>query len=110
LPKHELFEIHHSTISTHHAKEGYDYPTIRLPHTFSTLAGLSTSIYQTVHDGALAFLVVGLLLTKVKKAQENQKTSPLAPNPRRYTSITILFDRELQDIYRVIAYIRRRLF
>jgi hypothetical protein len=53
-----LSEIHHSKISLHHAKEGYRYPTIRLPHTFLKLAGLPTSIYQTVYDGALAFLVV----------------------------------------------------
>jgi len=45
-------------ISLHRAKAGYDYPTIRLPHTFAKLAGLPTRIYQTVHDGALAFLVV----------------------------------------------------
>jgi hypothetical protein len=32
--------------------------TIRLPHTFSKLAGLPTRIYQTVQDGALAFLIV----------------------------------------------------
>ncbi len=53
-----LSEIHSSTISLHHAKEGYDYPTIRLPHTLSKLAGLPTRIYQTLHEGALAFLVV----------------------------------------------------
>jgi hypothetical protein len=58
LPKHELLEVHRSRISLHHAKSGYDYPTIRLPYMFSKLAGLSTHIYQTVHDGALAFLVV----------------------------------------------------
>jgi len=39
-------------------KTGYDYPTVWLPHTFTKLAGLSTRIYQTIHDGALAFLVV----------------------------------------------------
>jgi hypothetical protein len=39
-------------------KRGDNYPTIRLPHTFSSLAGLHTKIYQTVHNGALAFLVV----------------------------------------------------
>ncbi len=53
-----LLEVHRSKISLHHAKEGYDYPTIRLPHTLSKLAGLPMKIYQTVHDGALAFLVV----------------------------------------------------
>ena len=40
------------------AKAGYNYPTIRLPHTFSKLAGSSTRIYLTVHEWALAFLVV----------------------------------------------------
>ena len=58
LPTHELLEIHCGKISLHHAKAGYNYPTIRLPHTFSKLAGLSTRIYQTVHEGVLAFLVV----------------------------------------------------
>ncbi len=53
-----LTSIHTSAISVHHAKKGYDYPIIRLPHTFSKLVGLSTSIYQTVHNGALAFLVI----------------------------------------------------
>ncbi|MGZ4928837.1 MAG: hypothetical protein ACXV76_11295, partial [Halobacteriota archaeon] len=51
-------EIHRSKISLHRAKAGYDYPTVRLPHQFSCLAGLTTRIYQTVHKGALAFLVV----------------------------------------------------
>ena len=58
LPKSGLFEIRRGKISLHHAKTGYSYPTIRLPHTFSKLAGLPTRIHQTVHDGALAFLVV----------------------------------------------------
>jgi hypothetical protein len=40
--KDELLEIHHSKISLHRAKTGYNYPTIRLPHTFSRLAGLPT--------------------------------------------------------------------
>ncbi|MGB9370673.1 MAG: hypothetical protein WCB79_01880 [Halobacteriota archaeon] len=53
-----LLEIHRSKISLHHAKAGYDYPAIRLPFTFSALVGLSTRIFQTVYDEALAFLVV----------------------------------------------------
>ena len=47
MPKHELLEIRRSKISLHHAKEGYSYPTSRLPYKFSQLAGLSTRIYQT---------------------------------------------------------------
>jgi hypothetical protein len=58
LPKNELLEIHRSKISLHRSKANYGYPTIRLPHKLSTLAGLATRIFQTVHDGALAFLVV----------------------------------------------------
>jgi len=58
LPRHKLLEIHHSTISLHSAKANYNYPTIRLPYYLSPLAGMSARIYQMVHDGALAFLVV----------------------------------------------------
>jgi hypothetical protein len=39
-PKHELLETHRSKISPHHAKTRYDYPTIRLPFTFSGHIGL----------------------------------------------------------------------
>jgi hypothetical protein len=72
--EHSLFEIHRSKISLHRAKEGYDYPTIRLPHTFSKLAGLSMRIYQTVYDGALAFLVV---LSATENAAVSTKSSAL---------------------------------
>jgi hypothetical protein len=58
MPNRQLFEIYRSNILAHHAKAGYDYPTIRLPFTVSGRIGLPTRIYQTVHDGALAFLVV----------------------------------------------------
>lgn len=76
-----LLEIHHSKISLHHAKTGYDYPTIRLPHTFTKLAGLSTRIYQTVHDGALAFLVVVSQSggTGNNELKENAAESPKRP-------------------------------
>ena len=40
IPKHELLEINRSKISLHRSKAGYDYPTIRLPHTFSKLEEL----------------------------------------------------------------------
>jgi hypothetical protein len=71
LPKNELLEIHRSKISLHHAKAGYDYPTIRLPHTFSKLAGLSTRIYQTGHEGAPAFLVIISPNEKALKSSES---------------------------------------
>jgi hypothetical protein len=56
LPKHQLLEVHHSKISLHRAKAGYGYPTIRLPHTFNSLAGLSTKISQLCAKGRLLFL------------------------------------------------------
>jgi len=65
--------VRHSTISLHHAKEGYDYPIVRLPHTFSKLAGLPTKIYQTIHEGALAFLVV---ISPSNSVSENSAESP----------------------------------
>ena len=68
--KMDLLGIHQSKISLHNAKSGYSYPTIRLPHTFSALVGLSTRIYQTVQHGALAFLVV------VSSADTASESSP----------------------------------
>jgi hypothetical protein len=41
-----LLEVHRSKISLHHAKADYDYPTIRLPHYLSPLAGMSTRIFK----------------------------------------------------------------
>ncbi len=78
---HELLEIHRSKISLHHAKSGYDYPSIRLPHTFTTLAGPSTRIYQTIHEGALAFLVV---VSSSHKGEERraQKSENFATSSR----------------------------
>jgi len=72
----ELYPVYQGTISAHHAKAGYDYPTVRLPHTFSELVGLPTRIYQTLHDGALAFLVV---IAPADAASDNVKISPKSP-------------------------------
>jgi hypothetical protein len=74
LPKHDLLEIHRSKISLHRAKSGYDYPTIRLPYTFSKLAGLSMRIYQTIFDGSLAFLTV---ITPTENAAKIAKSPAL---------------------------------
>jgi len=78
-----LHEIHRATIRSHHAKVGYDYPTIRLPFTFSGLIGRSTRIFQTVHEGALAFLVVVSSASKVGVSspdkRENAFSSADAP-------------------------------
>jgi hypothetical protein len=83
VPNHDLMEVHRSKISLHHARTDYNYPTIRLPHTFSKLAGLQTCIYQTVHDGALAFLVV--VSSSNKSEEENQKKSENLATDSRYS-------------------------
>jgi hypothetical protein len=72
----DLLQIHRSKISLHAAKADYRYPIIRLPHTFSKLAGLPTRIYQTVYEGALAFLVV---IASTDTESDNAKTSSKAP-------------------------------
>jgi hypothetical protein len=72
LPESALLEIHRSKISLRRAKTGYNYQTIRLPDRFSKLAGLPTRIYQTVHDGALAFLVV---ISATENVTESAKSS-----------------------------------
>jgi hypothetical protein len=71
-----LHQIHRSKISLHRAKVNYSYPTIRLPHTFSVLAGLPAQIFQTVHDGALAFLVVVSSSNTHKKESMNKLENP----------------------------------
>jgi hypothetical protein len=76
MPNHELPEFHRSKISLHRAKLGYDYPTIRLPHTFSRLVGLSTRIYQTIQEGTLAFLVV---VSPKEDASKAPKSSVFTP-------------------------------
>ncbi len=65
-------EIHRSKISLTRARAGYDYPTIRLPFAFSRLIGLSTRIYQTVHEGALAFLVVVSLGSTARESSRHR--------------------------------------
>jgi len=83
MPNHELFETHSSKISLTRAKKGYAYPVTRLPYTFSKLAGLPTQIYQTMHNGALAFLVV--VSSSNKNEEENQKKSENLATDSRYS-------------------------
>jgi hypothetical protein len=83
LPKREPLQIHRGKISLHHAKAGYSYPTIRLPRYLAeSLAGLSTRTYQTVHDGALAFLVVVLNKPAENTAEAVTKRESTGKSPR----------------------------
>ncbi len=76
IPKSELLEIYRSKISLHRAKAGYNYPTVGLPHTFAKLTGLPTRIFQTVFEGAIAFLVV---ISPSNSILENCAESPQSP-------------------------------
>ena len=71
-------EVHRSKISLTRARAGYDYPTIRLPFAFSRLIGLSTRIYQTVHNGSLAFLVVISPNSAVSENRPNKCENPVS--------------------------------
>jgi hypothetical protein len=44
-------------IGLHSSKPSHAYPIIRLPREFHGLVGSNVEIYQTVHEGALVFLV-----------------------------------------------------
>jgi hypothetical protein len=84
-PNSVLLEIHHSKISLRHAKAGYSYPMIGLPHTFSKLAGLSAKTYQTVYDGSLAFPTVIAPTENISKTPKSsvftQRRSPVRIRP-----------------------------
>ena len=47
-----LQEIYRPTISLHHAKAAFHYPIIRLPHTFSVLAGLCSYLSDCARGSA----------------------------------------------------------
>jgi len=52
-----LHEIHRSKISLHRAKVNYSYPTVRLPHTFSVLAGYRPKYFKPCTMERLPFLL-----------------------------------------------------
>ena len=82
-----LHEIHCGTIRAHRAKAGYTYPTIRLPFTFSGLIGLSTRVYQTVYQGALAFLVI--VSSSPDKHENARSSAKLSAFTRRRSGVRI---------------------
>ncbi|MGZ4868973.1 MAG: hypothetical protein ACXV2F_01215 [Halobacteriota archaeon] len=45
-------------IGVHSKKKSHAYPVIRLPREFRRLVGAAATIFETTHNGALAFLVV----------------------------------------------------
>ena len=53
-----VYPICTHTISVQSAKPSHAYPIIRLPRAFRRLVGAAATIYETMHNGALASLVV----------------------------------------------------
>jgi len=45
-------------IGVHSRNPSHAYPVIRLPREFSRLVGAAATIYETTHNGDVAFLVV----------------------------------------------------
>ena len=95
------------TIGVQSAKASHACPIIRLPRAFRDLAGSKAEIYQTVHDGKLAFLikVVDRTSEKLNSGSDFHK-EPLHgegrafESPRAHLSGVLLllrsnFDREL---------------
>jgi hypothetical protein len=76
LPRTELLEVHRSKISLHHAKEGYDYPTIRLSHTLSVLAGLTAQFIKWCTKAHHVFL--SLFDQQMSHLQKSQKKSQIS--------------------------------
>jgi hypothetical protein len=65
-------------IGLHSSKLSHAYPIIRLPREFRGLVGSSVDIYQTVHEGAVAFLVkVVERGTKKLSTGSNSENEPL---------------------------------
>jgi hypothetical protein len=46
------------TIGVQSRKPSHSYPVIRLPREFRRLVGAAATIFETTHNGRLAFLVV----------------------------------------------------
>jgi hypothetical protein len=53
-----MYYIEDSKIGNIHSKPNVKYPMIRLPKKYSKIIGQRAHVYQTDHDGQLAFLVV----------------------------------------------------
>jgi hypothetical protein len=77
----QLFEIHRSKISLHRAKADYSYPTIRLPRTFSTLAGLPTRIIKRCMTEHLHFWSSCHLQVYQETLPSDLETTVQAPKP-----------------------------
>lgn len=72
-----LLEVYQTKVSLHRATAEYIYPQIRLPHYLAkSLGGLRTRIFQTVFNGALAFLVV---VCPARKTDDRTATGQKTP-------------------------------
>ncbi len=75
------------TICVQSAKASHAYPIILLPRAFRELAGSKAAIYQTVHEGKLAFLVKILDHTQEELSTgSNSDKEPSHGGGRRFES------------------------
>jgi hypothetical protein len=67
-------------IGLHSATVSHSYPVIRLPREFASLAGKLAHIYQTAHEGKLAFVMtVDDPLTKFVQTKNEVKLKSASP-------------------------------
>ncbi|MGZ4922279.1 MAG: hypothetical protein ACXV3U_08860 [Halobacteriota archaeon] len=79
-------------IGFHSSKPSHMYPIIRLPREFRELAGSRAEIYQTTHEGSLAFLVKVIDRTSEKlRAGSDSKAEPLHGGDREFESLRAHF-------------------
>ncbi|MGZ4907292.1 MAG: hypothetical protein ACXV5F_01380 [Halobacteriota archaeon] len=82
-------------------KPSHAYPLIRLPREFRRLVGTAATIYETTHNGGIAFLVV--------PHKNRKRSSNGAPNPKsrldmaevvcsNHTGPIVLYFRALFDL------------
>ncbi|MGZ4904582.1 MAG: hypothetical protein ACXV3U_05525 [Halobacteriota archaeon] len=82
-------------IGFHSSKPSHTYPIVRLPREFRELAGSRAEIYQTTHEGSLAFLVkvVSRASGELRTGSES-KAEPLHGGDREFKSLRAhLFSR-----------------
>jgi hypothetical protein len=102
-----LQEVYRGTIQAHHAKLGYDYPTIRLPCAFSGLIGLPMRVYKRVHDGVLAFVVV---VSSEEKRLKSSKSLVLTwrRSPVRIRRVHRSFCNRTRELWRTTKTIKKK--
>ena len=82
-------------IGVHSATASHAYPVIRLPREYAALAGEAAHIYQTEHEGKLAFFIavdksVGKFCANLEQSQVEARLSTIESEIRDLKSALLL--------------------